>query len=268
MARLEITPAFRLVQNVEIPYGLFMSVSFFRFYEELNDFLPLVKRKRTLEYAFKGSPGVKDPIEAQGVPHTEVDLIIVNGDSADFKYPLQDGDRVAVYPVFESFDITRLTRLRDRPLRKTAFVLDVHLGKLARRLRMLGFDTSYQNNYVDPDLVRTSVAEKRILLTRDRRLLFHKSITHGYWVRATDPDKQVLEVLRRFDLYRTIRPFQRCLDCNGSIAPVDKQEVIDQLQPLTKKYYDEFHRCSSCGKVYWRGSHVEHMTQRLASLCS
>ena len=234
----------------------------FRFYEELNDFLPASKRKRPLRYEFKGHPGIKDPIEAFGVPHTEVDLIIVNGESVGFDYALQDEDRVAVYPVFESFDISPLVKLRERPLRQTAFVVDVNLGKLARRLRMLGFDVLYHNRYRDEEIAAISAAEHRIVLTRDRRLLFLKRITHGYWVRSVNADTQVREVLDRFDLNRQVRPFRRCIDCNGLLRPVAKAEVFDQLEPKTKLYYQEFLRCGTCGKVYWEGSHVDDMRQR------
>ncbi len=197
----------------------------FRFYEELNDFLPLAKRKRALRYEFRGHPGIKDPIEAFGVPHTEVDLIVVNGESVGFDYPLQSGDRVAVYPVFESFDISPLVKLRDRPLRQTAFVVDVNLGKLARRLRMLGLDVLYHNRYRDDEIAAIAASEHRIVLTRDRRLLFIKRITHGYWVRAVNPDEQVREVLTRFDLHRQVKPFRRCIDCNGLLRPVAKADV-------------------------------------------
>ncbi len=235
----------------------------FRFYEELNDFLPRERRKRSIAYGFKGCPGIKDPIEALGVPHTEVELIIVNRRSVGFEYRLCHGDRVAVYPVFESFDVTPLVRLRDKPLRRTAFVLDVNLGKLARYLRMLGFDTAYRNDYSDPEVVATSLRAGRIILTRDRRLLYPKAVTHGYWVRATRPDEQVREVLARFDLSGQIRPKHRCLDCNGLIEPVEKSEVTEWLEPLTKKYYDEFYRCAACAKIYWKGSHYEHMRRRV-----
>ncbi len=238
----------------------------FRFYEELNDFRPPAARKTTTIYHFNGSPGIKDPIEALGVPHTEVELILVNGRSVGFEYRLQHGDRVAVYPMFESFDVTPLVRLRDATLRRPAFVLDVNLGKLARRLRMLGFDTLYRNDFTDAQVADISVATRRIILTRDRRLLYPKRITHGYWLRATDPDAQVKEVLQRFDLSSQIRPFHRCLDCNGAIATVAKADIIDQLRPLTKKYYDEFYRCADCHKVYWRGSHYEHMQHKLSAL--
>lgn len=233
----------------------------FRFYEELNDFLPPEKRKQTLLYRFDGHPGVKDPIEAQGVPHTEVELIVVNGASVGFDYRLQDRDRVAVYPVFESFDITPLVRLREAPLRRIAFVIDANLGKLARRLRLLGFDALYSNRFHDAEIADISAAEKRIVLTRDRRLLHARRITHGYWVRSVVPEAQIREVLRRFDLHRQIRPFFRCLVCNGLLKPVAKADVFDRLEPKTKLYYEEFYTCDMCGRIYWEGSHLAKMRQ-------
>ena len=235
----------------------------FRFYEELNDFLPPEHRKQEFDYSFFGHPGIKDPIEAIGVPHTEVDLIVVNGDSVGFNYQLQSGDRVSVYPVFERLDISPLLRLRPSPLRHPAFVLDVHLGKLARQLRMLGFDVLYRNDYTDPEIVRISVDENRTILTRDRRLLFARVITRGCWLRATDPEKQLREVLGRLDLYSRIDPFRRCIACNGLLEPVEKADVLDRLQPLTRRYYDRFFQCSDCRKIYWHGTHVEHMQQLL-----
>ncbi len=238
----------------------------FRFYEELNDFLAPPQRKRTIEYRFGGNPAIKDPIEVLGVPHTEVDLILVNGASVGFDYQLANGDRVSVYPVFESLDISPLQRLRPEPLRRTTFIVDVNLGKLARRLRMLGFDAAYDNRLQDRDIVDISVREKRIVLTRDRRLLFHKAITHGYWVRSDDPDTQLAEVMQRLDLQRQVRPLQRCLDCNGEIEAVERDEVWDSLEPLTRRYYREFYRCPRCRKIYWEGSHVMHMSEKIRGL--
>ena len=238
----------------------------FRFYEELNDFLPVEKRKQTVVYRFDYAPGVKDPIESIGIPHTEVELIIVNGRSVGFDYQLRNHDRVAVYPVFETFDVTPLVRLRDRPLRKSRFVIDVNLGKLARWLRLLGFDALYRNDYSDAQLARISVAHGRILLTRDRFLLRQKIITHAYWVRAHDPDQQILEFIKRFDFSAQVAPFKRCLACNGVIMPVEKSEIADQLKPLTKRYYDRFYRCDACNKIYWRGPHYEEMLRKLEML--
>ena len=234
----------------------------FRFYEELNDFLPRNVRKRCFPVRFRGHPAIKDTIEAQGVPHTEVDLILVNGESVGFGYRLRPGDRVAVYPVFERLDITPLVRLQDRPLRRTAFVVDVNLGTLARRLRMLGFDTRYDRTCEDAEIADISAREQRIVLTRDRRLLFARRIERGLWVRSVDPEQQVREILGRLDLYRQVRPLSRCIACNGGLQPVAKAAILDRLEPKTRLYYERFLRCGDCGRIYWEGSHVADMRRR------
>jgi hypothetical protein len=231
----------------------------FRFYAELNDFLPPEKRQRDLPYRFVMSGAVKDAIEAMGVPHTEVDLILVNGQSVDFGYLVQPGDRVSVYPVFEVLDIGPVGRVRPAPLRDTRFVLDVHLGRLAMYLRMLGFDTLYRNDYADDELARISSREGRILLTRDRGLLKRSVVTHGYCLRSTNPHHQLAEVMRRFDLRRSVAPFQRCLHCNTLLRAVDKAAISHRLQPYTRQHYHEFRHCPACDRVYWRGSHFERM---------
>jgi hypothetical protein len=245
-----------------------MSVKYteFRFYEELNDFLPAEREKRSFLHKYEGACSVKDAIEALGVPHVEVDLIIIGGESVDFSYRLSGGERVAVYPVFESLDISPLVHLRPKPLRRSLFILDVNLGALARRLRMLGFDCLYRNDYDDPEIADISVAEKRIILTRDSGLLKIGKVTHGYWVRSQIPEEQIEEVLRRFDLYSQISPFNRCISCNGSLEAVNKTEILDRLEPLTKKYYDEFYRCGDCGKIFWKGSHYESMLHRIRTI--
>ena len=237
-----------------------------RFYEELNDFLPPERRKVAFEQRFKQQGSIKDMIEALGVPHTEVDLILVNGRSVDFDYAVQDGDRVSVYPVFESLDITPVTRLRPVPLRTTRFILDTHLGRLAAYLRLFGFDTLYRNDYDDRTLADTSAGEHRILLTRDKQLLMRKQITHGYYVRATHPQKQLLEVLTRFDLRKTQHPFTRCMHCNGAIVPAAKEEVESRLSPRTGAWYDEFWQCARCRKIYWKGSHYRRLQQLVAAI--
>ncbi len=233
----------------------------FRFYAELNDFLASAPGGGERSYRFDGHPSVKDAIEAQGVPHTEVELILVDGEPVDFEHHLRDGERVAVYPVFESFDVAPVAKLRPAPLRQNRFVVDVNLGKLARWLRLLGFDTIYRNDLDDPELVRIAADEERILLTRDRRLLHHKAVSHGYWVRAVDPEQQVAEVVRRFQLEGSIRPFHRCLACNGLIHPVAKDRIEHRLEPKTRRYYDEFYQCDQCGKVYWKGPHFARLVE-------
>ncbi len=237
-----------------------------RLYAELNDFLPTDKQQRAFPYHFSGTPSIKDAIEAIGIPHTEVDLILINGESVGFDYHLQNEDRVSVYPVFETLDITPVVKLREAPLRHTAFILDVHLGKLARLLRMLGFDTLYRNDYEDPEIIRIAQAEHRIILTRDIGILKHKAVTHGYWVRATDPLAQAREVIQRFDLRDQARPFARCITCNGTLSKVDKAAVLSHIPAQTARYYDEFYTCKRCAKVYWAGSHYERMKEKVEAL--
>jgi uncharacterized protein with PIN domain len=238
-----------------------MSQALFRFYAELNDFLPPERRQTSFAHTFAARASIKDMIESLGVPHTEVELILVNGQPVDFSYIVQDGDQVSVYPVFETFDATPVLRLRPQPLREPRFVLDAHLGKLAAYLRLLGLDTLYRNDYDDAVLAQLSRDEHRTLLTRERGLLKRRMVTHGYYVRETDPQRQVLEVLRRFDLRGMIMPFRRCLRCNGLLHRVDKASVGDRLPPKTQQYYDEFHRCEQCGHVYWKGSHYRHLLE-------
>lgn len=242
------------------------NTAFFRFYEELNDFLPSEKRKLQAPYHFSGKPSIKDAIEAQGIPHPEVDLIIVNGDSVGFDYHLQDGDQVAVYPVFESFDISPIVKLREAPLRVSRFVVDVNLGKLARLLRMLGFDTLYDNQFSDRAVAEISSREQRIVLTRDRRMLQARIITHGYWVRSQLPEEQIREVIKRFDLFSQIAPFRRCFECNGLIQGIDKTQIIERLQPKTRRYYEEFYICPDCEKIYWEGSHFDRLRPTVEAL--
>ena len=232
-----------------------------RFYEELNDFLPPALRKTTITYELTRRASVKDVIESFGVPHTEIELILANGRSVDFSYIVQAGDRISVYPMFEALDISPLIRLREKPLREPRFIIDANLGRLARYLRLLGFDTLYRNNYPDQEIARIAQQDRRIVLTRDRALLQHKSITHGYFVRSDKPREQVKEILARLDLYDHVHPFTRCLRCNGEMENVEKHAVDHQLQPMTRQYYDRFRRCTACGQAYWKGSHFEKMEQ-------
>jgi len=236
-----------------------------RFYAELNDHLPPAQRYRAIERAFLVATTVKDLIESCGVPHTEVDLVTINGESADFAQLVHDGDRVAVYPVFESLDITPELRVRERPLREPRFVLDVHLGRLARYLRMLGFDAVYDDRAADPELVRTSVEQKRILLTRDRGVLKHSAVTHGYWVRETESRRQIAEVVARFDLTRATRPFTRCMACNAVLEEAG-EEVRQHVPARVAASQREFRRCPGCGRIYWPGSHYERMRQWIEEL--
>lgn len=236
-----------------------MSRATFRFYAELNHFLPASQRQQDVSYTLNGRTAIKHPIEALGVPHTEVALILVNGEPQAFGYLLQPQDRVAVFPIFHSLAVDGEARLRPPLQSPPRFLLDVHLGQLATYLRLLGFDALYRNDYHDEELADLAAETGRVLLTRDRRLLMRKKITYGFCLHTRDPQKQVQDVLRRFELFEAIDPWQRCLRCNGLLQPVAKETVLDRLEPKTRRYYDEFHRCQSCGNVYWKGSHYPRM---------
>jgi uncharacterized protein len=226
-----------------------------RFYEELNDFLEISKQK--VDFNVKTNPGqtVKDLIESENVPHTEVDLILVNSESVDFTYQVKDTDRISVYPVFEFLDITNTTKLRLLPLRNPIFVLDVNLGKLVRYLRIGGFDSLYSNTFTDKEIAEISAGENRIVLTRDRDLLKRSIIRRGYWIRSQNVICQYHAVLERFDLKDSVSIYSRCPQCNGKLRQADKKDILDRLAPKTAKYYDNFKICGGCGKIYWKGSH-------------
>ncbi len=236
----------------------------FRFYEELNDFLPPERRRAAFRYSVAGTRSVKDAIESIGVPHTEVDLILVDGKSVGFERVLRGGERVAVYPVFERLDIAPLQHLRPLPLREPRFVLDTHLGKLARHLRMAGFDCLYRNDYRDSELINAALAERRIILTRDKGLLKQRLVTHGCFVRATESEEQLREVLRALQLEARLRPFTRCRECNAELREVPKAEVLARLPEKVRAAYERFQLCPGCGRIYWEGTHYARLRRLLA----
>lgn len=236
-----------------------MSTGHFRFYEELNEYLPVEKRKKRFAHSFNDLSTVGSVLESLGIPLQEIDLLLVNEKSADFSRTINDGDFVSVYPVFESMDISSLASLPSRPLRKTRFFLDVHLGKLARKLRLLGFDSQFENNTTSDQLICIMEKGERIVLTQNRRLLQGSGTSHGYWVREETTDSQTVEILHRFDLLNAIRPFTLCLGCNLPLTPIEKSIIRDDLPPRIRRDFELFHHCPGCGRNYWHGSHFEKM---------
>jgi uncharacterized protein len=202
---------------------------------------------------------VKDAIESLGVPHTEVDLILVDGRSVDFAHLLRGGERVAVYPMFEALDISPLVRLRPAPLRDPRFVADVHLGKLTRHLRMAGFDTLYADRWDDDEIVRISRVQKRTILTRDKAMLRRGDVERGYFVRATESEAQLAEVIRALQLEGLLTPFTRCRECNVALEDAPREAVVEHLPEKVRAFYDRFKRCPGCERVYWEGTHFARM---------
>jgi uncharacterized protein len=231
----------------------------FRFYEELNDFLAHERRKRDFPIEVDRSRSVKDAIESVGVPHTEVDLILVDGRSVDFTHLLRGGERVSVYPMFERLDIAPVLRLRPLPLRDPRFVADTHLAKLARHLRMAGFDTLLDHSWDDDRIVECSLAERRTILTRDKGMLRRAEVERGYFVRAIHADEQLAEVMRALQLEGLMDPFSRCRECNTPLEDVAPDVVAERIPPKVRGLYDRFKRCPGCERVYWEGSHFDRM---------
>lgn len=242
-----------------------MAQAVFRFYAGLNDFLPPEWRQVAFAYPLARRAAIKDAIEALGVPHPEVAFILVNGEPVGFDHIVRDGERIAVYPVFQSLEISDRLRASPRPPADLRFVLDAHLGRLARYLRLCGFDTLYANDFRDGELAAISAREDRVLLTRDIPLLKRRLITHGHYLRSDHAERQLAEVLHRFQLHDRVAPFRRCARCNARLRDADKTEVAARLEPLTRRYYDTFRVCTGCGQVYWYGSHarrIERLIER------
>jgi len=230
------------------------------FHGDLPFFL---KTKRNIvERRLNERTSVKDIIEACGIPHTEVDLLLINGSPVDFSAVLAQDVVIEVYsPTQRRSTFFPENHLQVRDLRK--FVADGHLGKLVRDLRLLGIDVIYDRAAEDHELIKIAGSQDRALLTRDRRLLMHSAVRNGYYLRSQNPLQQTVEILGRFNLASVLTPFTRCLLCNALLEPAEKEKIIGQLEPLTKVYYDQFRRCLGCGQVYWSGSHFEKLQRRI-----
>jgi len=237
-----------------------------RFYEELNDFLPPERRRQAFSVEVGEPRSVKDLIEAQQVPHTEVDLILVDGGSVGFDYLVRGGERIAVYPVFESLDVRGVARLGRPPLRDVRFIADVHLGTLVRRLRLLGFDCVYEPPWDDALLALRSATEHRVMLTRDRRLLMRSVVSHGMCLHSDRPDQQLREVVKRLDLAGAVKPMSRCSECNGRLAAVDPESVRHRIPPKTWHYTQVYYQCAGCGKLFWKGTHWPRLERIVLSV--
>lgn len=244
----------------------FMETVEFNIAEELRVFLPRRLRTSPFQHHFNARTSVKDMVESLGVPHCEINALVVNGASVDFSYIVLPGDKIDVHANGNPFEQVSKRPLRQPYPGRPRFILDTHLGRLASYLRMLGFDTLYRNDYPDPELAQVAHDEQRILLTRDVGLLKRSLVIYGYYVRNTNPKKRIVEIMERFALEAHIQPFKHCLKCNGLLAEVDKADIIERLSHSTASHYDEFHICHTCGQVYWKGSHYQKMKKQLSDL--
>jgi uncharacterized protein len=223
-----------------------------RAYAELVD---LVDRAES-EVPFGRPRSVKDLLSSIGLPRCELGLVLVDGEAVALDHLLTGGERVAAYPPFHQLTPDAGASLWPEPPEPRRFVLDVHLGTLARRLRLLGFDSWYRTHADDDELAAVADSQARILLSRDRQLLLRRTVVHGYCPRADDPEEQLAEVVERYGLADRAMPLTRCVRCNGELLAVDKAEVLAELPPRTRQAFDTFVRCASCRQVYWPGAHT------------
>ena len=241
------------------PQQATMHKATFRFHDNINFFLPQKQRDAIIEHSFDWRASIKDMVESLGPPHSEIGLLVVDGLSVDFSYIVEPGVHIDVHSRFDAVDLANKIALRPPLTGCPRFVLDTHLGRLANYLRMMGFDTLYRNDYPDEELAQISSDEQRILLTRDVGLLKRSLVVYGYYVRATNPRQQIVEVMTRYALVDKAQPFHRCIKCNDVLHPVAKEDIIDQLPKTSAEYFEEYSQCQGCGKLYWKGSHYERM---------
>ena len=235
-----------------------MNSASFRFYDELNDFIEKDRRNITFAYLFEGNPSTKDCIEAIGVPHTEVEAIKINGIFTDFFQKVNQDDKIEIYSISSDIDLTNSIKLRPE-IEDYKFIVDANVGKMAKNLRMLGFDTYYDFDLPDKEIVAVAEREKRIILSRDIGLLKRKNAIYGYFLRKTSIEEQINEVMKRYDLVSKIKPFTICLKCNTSIRTVEKAEYENHIDENTQKEFNEFFKCDECDKFFWKGSHYDKM---------
>lgn len=230
-----------------------------RCYAELNDFLPAEWKYKEFTYKLKTPVTTGEAIQSLGIPFSEVDLVLVNSNPVSLNHRLFENDRISLYPAFEILDISNIKDNQHPPLRDTKFILDAHLGKLAKYLRMLGFDSLFRNDFEDREIIEISLEDKRIILTRDKLLLRSKRINHGYYVRSIEKHEQLREVVQKFDLYSQFKSFTRCMTCNTKLVQKPKEEVIPEVPEDVAANFHKFYYCPTCQKVYWKGSHFKRM---------
>lgn len=240
-----------------------------RLYGALRDFLPRSRRRALqLEVSLRGRPGVKDVLESLGVPHPEIELLIVDGEPHGFTTRVAPGARIAAYPRFHGIELSAGPLATPRPAPPVRFALDGHLGGLARALRLLGFDATWQPQIEDVVLVAHATGEHRVLLTRDVGCLKRGEVVLGHWVRNTAPEQQLLEVLEHFELGTSLHPFTRCLICNVVLLARRAVEVRDRVPPRVAERHLLYRQCPQCLRIYWQGTHAESLTRRLERVLS
>lgn len=243
------------------------NIAIFRIHGAARDFLNKNIISEPIRYLFDNNPSVKDAIESLGPPHTEISSIIVNSKLEQFDYLLKNHDDINVYSFDQIPHISEDKLFPNKPQGEPKFILDVHLGALARYLRFTGLDTMY--DVLDPGdkvLAEISFRESRILVTRDIGLLKHSRVEYGCWLRSDQPKQQFLELARRYELIKFLKLFSRCSLCNGLISEVKKELIEGKISNSIYTQFKEFWQCSSCGQIYWKGKHYYRIKKSVKTL--
>lgn len=202
---------------------------------------------------------IKDVVESFGLPHTEVGRLQVDDVEIDFNHLIARPCRIDIWPVTIPWSVLEPSVLRPEPLPQIHFLVDANVSKLARLLRMAGFDATTNLHLEDDELAVYAKKERRILLSKDRGLLMRRNVVFGRIIRAIEPLAQFKEIINLLALHSQMHPFSRCLLCNCPLKPVAKKQINHLLEPLTRRYYNDFSQCPDCEKLYWPGSHVLKM---------
>jgi len=233
--------------------------AFFYFFGSLNDFLPEEKKGQKFVYHFKGIASVKNLIEAIGVPHSEIRKITNNNRKKFFNYTVKDNDLIRIYPYNYGINKFILSLSSVFINCKIKFIIDVHLGKLGKYLKICGFDVLYNWKWDDNDIIKYANRDNRIILTHDAGLLKNKKVNKGYWTRSQNPDEQIVEVIDRYHLSGKIKPLKRCLHCNNLLVKTSKTEIKNKVPFMIFNKYRQFLCCHKCDNIYWKGPHYDSM---------
>lgn len=205
----------------------------------------------------------KDLIETLGIPHTEIGRLIVNGRDSDLLAPVGFDDRLEAFPHTPPRPSPWKQAVQSHSAASATFIADINVAGAGKLLRLLGFDTVMDPGLDDRDISLQAREENRVVLSRDRNLLKRSLVLFGCLVRSQDPWEQLAEVVHQYGLACLAKPFTRCVRCNTLLVPVEKEKVMDRLQPMTRLFYDSFHICPSCQRIFWRGSHTAHMLEQI-----
>ncbi|MFC1744959.1 Mut7-C RNAse domain-containing protein [Candidatus Riflebacteria bacterium] len=237
-----------------------------RFYGELNYFLPDSVWHRPFYYSFYENPTFSDLMDSFKIPPEKIGLLLLDGEVVELSCPLKEGSRATFYPRFQNIDISEEISASKKPVVSPRFILPLNLGKLTKYLRMLGFDSICEPDFIPGKVDVLAMQEGRVLLSRSKKFAARKLYAECYVVKSEQPAIQVREVVNRFNLMPLVKYFQRCLKCNSPLKVMEKSEIYSRLLPYIRKNFNLFFICPGCDRVYWMGTHYKKMKEKIETI--